>query len=539
MSQKRIKQPNNNPLVMVILDGWGINKAYNGNAITEANVPVFNTLWKNYPHTQLCASGRCVGLPATQDGNSEAGHFNLGAGRIVDQDTLMVSKAIKNGLFFKNPALKASLKHLKRTNGRLHLMGLLTGWQSAHADPEHLLALLTFYRQEGVKEIFLHLFTDGRDSYRFGALDFLKKIRKEMQGGEKIATICGRYYAMDRKKQWDRIEKAYQAVVAGKAVYYAKTAEEAIKQAYDRGESDEFIVPTVIVVDGKCDNKGVCVSGKSVTEVKNGDAVVFFNQRSDRARELTKTFLQADFNKKNPGSFVRSRVLKDLLFVSMTDFGPDLDNILTAFPSQNLKNTLPMVLTDMRQLYIAENEKYAHVTYFFNGGYADPVNGEDRVMVPSLDVSSYDLQPEMSALKITERVVGDIKENKYDFILVNFANPDMVAHTGNLAAGIKACEVVDTCVGKILKVLTEKRGILLVTADHGNIEEMIDEKTGKIDTQHSSFPVPFIIVDKRTKNIKKYQLKDKGLLANVSPTILDLLGKTKPIEMTETSLIVS
>ncbi len=538
MSHKNLKQFKQSPLVMVILDGWGINKAYNGNAITGASVPVFDTLWKNYPHTELCASGRCVGLPAMQDGNSEAGHFNLGAGRIVDQDTLMVSKAISSGLFFKNPALKASLKHLKRTGGSLHLMGLLSGWQSAHADPDHLLALLTFYRQEGVKEIFLHLFTDGRDSYRFGALDFLKKIRKEMRGGEKIATICGRYYAMDRKKQWDRIEKTYQAIVAGKAVYYSKTAEEAIKQAYDRGESDEFIVPTVMVTGGKCDSKGVCTGGKPITEIKNGDAVVFFNLRSDRARELTKTFVQADFNKMNVGSFVRTRILKDLLFVSMTDFGPDLDSILTAFPSQNLKNTLPMVLADMRQLYIAENEKYAHVTYFFNGGYADPLNGEDRIMIPSLDVSSYDLQPEMSALKITEKVVSDLKNNKYDFILVNFANPDMVGHTGNLAAGIKACETVDTCVGKILKILTEKEGILLVTADHGNVEEMIDEKTGKIDTQHSSFPVPFIIADKRIKNIKNYKLKNKGILANVAPTILDLLGKTKPREMTETSLIV-
>jgi len=514
------------PTILLILDGWGIYKNYNGNAITQAKTPVFDLLWKKYPHTELCASGKCVGLPEEQDGNSEAGHLNLGAGRIVGQDTVAISKAINSGTFFKNPAFKETISHTKKYKSSIHLIGLLSGWQSAHSDPDHILALLTFYRQQKIKNVYLHLFTDGRDSFKYGAKKFLEKLEKKMQNGEKVASISGRYYSMDRKKKWDRIEKVYNALVDGKAKYYSKDAKQAIQKAYDRGETDEFILPTVIVKNNNI----------PVAKIKNNDSIVFFNLRSDRARELTKAFAQKDFNKKNPGSFVRKKILKNLNFVAMTDFGPDLDSILSAFPSEDIKMTLPMVLKDLRQLYISENEKYAHITYFFNGGYSDPVGNEDRIMIASPDVATYDLKPEMSVFEVTDVVLNKLKKNKYDFIVINFANPDMVGHTGNLAAGIKACESIDKCLGKILAEIKNKKGAIIITADHGNVEEMINEKTGEVDTQHSNFLVPFIIIDEREKN-KNYKLKQNGVLGNVAPTVLDLMNKEKPKEMTEKSLI--
>ena len=555
-SQDRLKQKQG-PFILVILDGWGINKPYKGNAVTLAKTPVYDSLWQNYPHTQLCASGKCVGLPPKQDGNSEAGHLNLGAGRIVEQDTVLISKAISSGVFFKNPAFKRTVEHIKEHQSNIHLMGLLTGWQSAHSDPDHLFALLTFYRQSGVKNVYLHLFTDGRDSYKYGALKFLKKLRRQMRNGEKIATVSGRHYAMDRKKKWDRTEKVYNALVLGKAKYCALSAEEAIEQAYDRAETDEFITPTVIIEQGKRGSKETCMGGRPVAKIRSGDAVVFFNLRSDRARQLTKAFVQKDFNQKNPGSFKREKVLKNLVFVAMTDFGPDLDNVLSAFPSQDVKVTLPMVLSDLKQLYIAETEKYAHVTYFFNGGYPNPVGGEDRVLVPSPDITSYDLKPEMSAYKITDEILKRLastpspclskgkglgspltsRRGGYDFIVVNFANPDMVGHTGNLAAGIKACEAVDKCLGKIYQEIKNRSGVVVVTADHGNVEEMIDMKSGEVDTQHSSFPVPFIIADFRGR-VKKYNLRKDGVLGSVAPTVLELMGREVPKEMTGKSLIV-
>jgi 2,3-bisphosphoglycerate-independent phosphoglycerate mutase len=528
------KQP---PVVMAILDGWGIYHDYIGNAITRAKTPNYKMLLQKFPHTELCASGRCVGLPKTQDGNSEAGHLNLGAGRVVDQDTVIISKMISTGTFFKNPALKETIKHAKKYKSSVHLIGLLSGWESAHSDPDHILALLTFLREEKIKKVYLHLFTDGRDSFQYGALNFLKQIKNQFKDGEIIASITGRYYAMDRTKKWDRTESTYNALVFGKAKYFAKSPEDAIKQAYDRGETDEFIEPTVIVKNGICDKKGFCVGGKAVGKIQDNDAIIFFNLRSDRTRQLTKAFVQKDFNKKNKNSFKRAKFLKNICFIAMTDFGPDLDSILTISPSQDVKNSMPMALNGLRQLYIAETEKYAHVTYFFNGGYMNPVANEDRKEIPSPDISSYDKKPEMSALEITNIILNDIKENKHDFILVNFANPDMVGHTGNLAAGIKACGFVDECVGKIFSALKNKKGILIVTADHGNAEEMIDEKTEEIDTQHSSYPVPFIIADMRNRK-KNYKLKNKGILGNVAPTILDLLEIKKPKEMTENSLIL-
>ena len=515
-----------NPFILVILDGWGINKPYNGNAITQAKTPVYDLLWQNFPHTKLTAHGRAVGLPPTQDGNSESGYLNLGAGRIIDQDTVIISKAINSGIFFKNTALKETVEHIKKNNSRVHLMGLLSGWQSAHSDPDHILALLIFYRKYGIKNIYLHLFTDGRDSFKYGALKFLKNLKKQMKNNEKIATIMGRYYAMDRKKKWEHTEMAYDLLTGSKADFHAKNGEEAIQSAYDRGETDEFILPTIVDGTTGC--------------IRDNDAIVFFNLRSDRTRQLTKAFVQLDFNKKNTGSFKRKKVLKNLIFIALTDFGPDLDSILSVFPSEDIKNALPTVLKDLRQLYITENEKYAHVTYFFNGGYANPQGGEDRLMIPSVDVSRYDLKPAMSAFEISDKILGFLNKNKYDFITVNYANPDMVGHTGNLAAGIQACEIVDKCLENLVNKIKEKQGVLIVTADHGNIEEMIDEKTGQVDTQHSNYPVPFIIADFRNIKIKnkKYKLKSSGILGNVAPTILDLMNRKKPKEMKEESLII-
>ena len=526
------------PMILAILDGWGINKSYAGNAIELAHKPNYDFLWQNFPHTELQASGHYVGLPAKQDGNSEAGHLNLGAGRVVAQDSVIITQTIKSGLFFKNPAFLRTVEHAKHHNSDIHLLGLLTGWQSAHADPNHLLALLKIYREHKIKNVYLHLFTDGRDSFRYGALNFLAKLKKELKPNEKIASVMGRYYAMDRTKNWSRTKAAYDTLTIGQVKYYAHSAEEAIKFAYDRGETDEFIEPTLIVSQGIHGKKGAHISGKPIGLIKEKDSVVFFNLRSDRSRQLIKAFNQTDFNKKNSSSFKREKVLKDLVFVSMTECGPELENVLTAFPSVSVKKTLPFVLKDLKQLYLAETEKFAHVTYFFNGGYAEAVNGEDRLMIPSPDVASYDLQPEMSAFQICEILVNGLQKNKYEFITVNFANPDMVGHTGNLAAGIKAIEAVDKCLGQIFAALKVKRGLLVIVADHGNAEEMIDMKTGETDTQHSSFPVPFILADCRLNKKKKYLLKNKGGLSDVAPTILELLDFKKPREMSGESLII-
>lgn len=537
MSTSTSNNPNTTPTILLILDGWGIYHPYNGNAISQAHTPNYDSFLKKYPNIQLQASGKFVGLPAHEDGNSEAGHLNIGAGRIVKQDTVTVSESIQDGTFFKNPAFLAAAKHVKKNKSDLHLMGLLTGWQSAHADPNHLIALLKFYRKHNIKNVYLHLFTDGRDSYQYGALKFLKHIQQNLQPHEKIASITGRYYAMDRTKNWMRTEETCKALIADRAKYYARSAEEAIQRAYDRGETDEFIIPTIIVNNGKCNDEGICTGGDSIVNIKDHDAIVFFNLRSDRARQLTKVFVQPDFNKRNPGAFKCIHRLQDLIFVSMTDFGPDLDSILTAFPSSDLKNTLPMALKGLRQLYIAETEKYAHITYFFNGGYADPVAGEDRKIIDSPKISSYDLKPDMSVYQITDEVLKNLQNKKYDFYAINFANPDMVGHTGNLTAGIKACQSVDECLGKIYSEIKKQKGVLIITSDHGNVEEMIDEKTGEVDTQHSSFPVPFIVIDKRHHASEKINLKPDGKLANIAPTILNLLNIEKPKEMTEKSLI--
>ena len=524
MKLKEMQKNNILPLILVILDGWGLAKPNKGNAITLAKTPTMDGLLRKYSHTELNASGQAVGLPPLQSGNSEAGHVNLGAGRVIEQDVVKISRSINEGVFFKNAGLAQAISQVKKNKSKLHLMGMISNGMSAHSDPDHLLALLSLARTNGVKEVYLHLFTDGRDSPKYASLKLIVDIQRAFKNGEAIATVMGRFYAMDRKKVWDRTKKAYEALVNGLGKK-ALSAQAAITESYNRGESDEFIEPYIIMTKG----------GKSLPRVADGDSVIFFNLRSDRARQLAKVFVQKDFCRLNTPCFNRKKFLKDLLFVAMTDFGPDLEGILTAFPSADLKGTLPMELINLKQLYIAETEKYAHVTYFFNGGYADPIAGEARQIIPSPDVKSYDATPAMSSEKLTKEVINNLAKQKYDFTVLNLAAPDMVAHTGNLAAGVECCHEVDKYLGEIVKAYLRSGGTILITADHGNIEEMINLKTGEIDTEHSTNPVPFIVVNKNIGN--KIKLISGGVLGDVAPTILGLLGLPKPKEMSGKSLI--
>lgn len=521
------------PMILVILDGWGLAKPNKGNAVALAKTPVLNDLVRKYPSVELFASGKSVGLPSFQSGNSEAGHMNLGAGRIVEQDAVKISKSINDGTFFKNASFVEAVRQVKKNKSRLHLMGMISNGTSAHSDPDHLLALLSFAKINGIKEVYLHLFTDGRDSPKYASLKLVEDIQKAFKNGEAIATVMGRFYAMDRKKTWDRTERAYNALTDGLSKR-ASSAEAAITESYNRGESDEFIEPYIITRNGK-----------PLPRIASGDSVIFFNLRSDRARQFAKVFVQKDFNKLNPGSFLRRKVLKDLLFVAMTDFGPDLDGILTAYPGVDLKETLPLALKSLSQLYLAESEKYAHVTYFFNGGYAKPVVGEARRLVPSPNVKSYDDTPAMSSAELTKVVIDNLTPLakggggwlgwQYDFTVLNFAAPDMIGHTGNLAAGVECCHKVDKYLGKIIEAYLRFSGTVLVTADHGNIEEMINLKTGEINTEHSTNPVPFILINDQLRN--KIKLRGGGILGDIAPTILELLGLAKPKEMTGKSLI--
>jgi len=515
--------PKKQTTVLVIMDGWGISKPKkNGNPITPANAPHYFTWFKKYPNSQLQASGEAVGLFKGQEGNSEAGHLNLGAGRVVKQDALYVSDAIKDGTFFKNNAFQQALHHVKKYNTSIHLMGLLSNHNSAHSCPEHMYALLDLFHREGIKKVCLHLFTDGRDSSQHDAPIHFKKMERHLHGNEIIATVMGRFYAMDRNKVWERTKRAYEAMVLGKGIK-VKSVSEAFAQAYNRGESDEFIQPTVIT-----DKRG-----NAAGTIKDNDVIFFFNLRSDRARQITKAFVQPDFEKVNNGDvFKRAKAPKNTRFVAMTDFGPDLPRVLTAYPSRDVENSLTKVLCPRKQMYIAESEKFAHVTYFFNGGYADHFCDERRVKVQSPDVQNFAEVPEMKAKEVGLLVRNAISSGEYEFICVNFANTDMVGHTGNFEAGEKSVKVVDGEVEKIVEVLLKNDGQGIITADHGNVEEMINLKTGEVDTEHSINPVPVFLVGKEYKSVK---LK-KGKLADVAPTILKMMGLSKPKEMTGKAL---
>lgn len=516
---------NKKPVILIILDGWGIAPLNPGNAIELAKKPNFNSLKEKFPFTQLIASGEAVGLFPDEPGNSEAGHFNLGAGRIVLDDSVFISESIKNRIFFENTILNNAIDHVKKNRSRLHLIGIFPDQPTAHGDPDHLLVLLELAETKGVKEVFLHLFSDGRDTTPRSFLKGYEKLRKRIDG-VKLATLIGRFYAMDRKKEWSRTEKAYNLLVLGEGRKF-KTVEEAVSFAYSRSGvkpellTDEYIPPSVFPINGK------------IVTISDNDAVVFFNLRSDRARQLTKAFVQKEFNKKNPGSFKRKKVLKNLFFVALTDFGPDLDDIKTAYPARRLKNTLPQVFKNFSQYYIAEKEKYAHVTYFFNGGYDQPYFGEKRILIPSPEVENYDEIPEMSAEKVTEAVIEILKKEEVDFITVNFANPDILGHTGNIKATIRSIEFVDNCLGKIIKEVFRRQAIAIVTADHGNAEKMIELETGEIFTGHTTNPVPFILVS----DLYKKKKLSEGILADVAPTILEIMEIEKPKEMTGKSLI--
>lgn len=506
------------PLVLLIIDGWGIAKPSQGNAIALAKTPNMKYLTKHYPCAKLHASGSYVGLPSGQVGNSEAGHMNIGAGRIVEQDAVKINKAISQGSFFRNPFFINAIRHVKENSSHLHIMGLISNGQSAHSEPDHLLALLSLTRRYEVKNVFLHLFTDGRDSPSFASLKIIMHIERMLRN-EKIATITGRFYAMDRKKNWLRTEKTYNALVLGES-RRAKSPQAAITESYNRGESDEYIEPYVITHHNK-----------AISTINDNDSIIFFNLRSDRARQLAKPFVQDQFEKLNQGGFHRKKILKNIYFVAMTNFGPDLGKIATAYPDKPLQDTLPILLMGKKQLYIAETEKYAHMTYFINGGYSDPVGDETRIKIESPNVTHYENTPKMSVGKITKYIIKNFKN--YDFIGMNFSSPDMIGHTGNLPATIQAVEYVDYCIGKIYKKTLQNNGTLIITADHGNAEEKIDPKTDEHLPEHTTNPVPCIFISRR-----KYVLKRKiGSLKDVLPTILEITDIPKTLEITGTSLI--
>jgi 2,3-bisphosphoglycerate-independent phosphoglycerate mutase len=519
------------PVVLVVLDGFGIAPAGNGNAITEAKMPVFKHLVDTYPAMTVHASGGAVGLPWGEMGNSEVGHLTIGAGRIFYQSLPRINLAIETGDFYTNAMLKKAFEHARTSGGAIHLMGLVSEG-NVHASLEHLTALLDMCQREKAKNVFLHAFLDGRDAIYNSGKGFLTQVQTKMSelGLGMIASLSGRYYAMDRDNRWDRVQKAYDAIVNGTGEL-AETWEAAVDASYAKSVFDEQFVPTVIAPQGK-----------ALATVKEHDSVIFFNFRPDRARELTKAFVLPGFDK-----FPRT-AFQDLEFVTFTEYEKDLP-VDVAWPPQVIDQCLAKVVSDagLRQLHIAETEKYAHVTFFLNGMREEEFPGEDRVIIPSPRVSSYDQQPEMSAPQITDRVVKEIANGQYDFIALNFANPDMVGHTGNEPATIKAIETVDTCIGQIVTAALAVGGAVVITADHGNAEEVKNLVTGDIDKEHSTNPVPLLIIAKDLEGIRApsgdvvggdLSLNPPvGMLADVAPTILHMLGLTIPPDMTGQSLI--
>lgn len=508
-----------NITILTILDGWGIGPKNKTNAIYLAKTPAFDYLSEKYPFTQLGATGSDVGLDNNQTSGSETGHMNIGAGRIVLQDSRIISESINSGVFFHNPAFLGAINHVKKNKSDLHLMGLLGNEDSPHMNPYHLEALLILAKKNKVKNVYIHFFSDGRDSYPQSGLHHVEEWKKRIYdiGIGKIATIVGRFYAMDRAKNWQRLKVAYNLLVSAKGKKFINS-ETVFENSYKSGITDEYIKPAVIIENGK-----------PIARIKNNDAVIFFNLRSDRARQFTKLFVQ-----QSPTEFIPPQPhLSGLYFVAMTNFGPDLQ-VHTAFQTHALNGTLPVAMKDFRQLYIAETEKFAHVTYFLNGGYADAIAGEDRLMVPSPSVDNYAKKPEMSAGKITKAILDSLKKNKYDFVTVNFANADMVGHTGDMKAAVKAVEAVDSNVAMLFKEVEKQGGILFVTADHGNADCMWDEKANLPMTFHTKNPVPFIISAKKFKGKK---LKTGGVLGNIAPTISDIMEANKLKEMKLKSLL--
>ncbi|MCG8403074.1 MAG: 2,3-bisphosphoglycerate-independent phosphoglycerate mutase [Firmicutes bacterium] len=506
------------PLALIILDGWGLSEHSENNAIASARKPNLDALLARYPHTGLVASGEDVGLPEGQMGNSEVGHLNMGAGRIVYQELTRINLAVRDSSFYDNPVLREAVEGVRKNKSALHLMGLLSDG-GVHSHINHLYALLELARDQGLDRVFVHAFLDGRDVPPANAREYIIPLVERMEKMEtgQIATVMGRYYAMDRDNRWERSREAYYAMVDGQG-YRAAGALEAVEQAYARGETDEFVKPTV-VVDG---------AGAPVGRVRSGDGVVFFNFRPDRARQITRAFADEKFN-----GFESPAERPRVHFVCLTQYDKTIE-IPVAFRPQTLINTLGEVLSyhNFRQLRLAETEKYAHVTFFFNGGVEKPSRGEDRVLIPSPQVATYDLQPEMSACSVTDALVAKMKENVYDVIVVNYANPDMVGHTGVIKAAVKAVEAVDGCVGRAVDAVREAGGMAIITADHGNVEMMRD-KEGETHTAHTTNDVPLILVSEQHLGVALRP----GRLADVAPTMLQLLGIEKPAEMTGRSLL--
>jgi len=520
-----MNQHKKNPFVLAILDGWGIGpKDKKINAIYAAKTPFIDYLEKKYPKAQLNATGSAVGLEENQMSGSEAGHLNIGAGRVVKQDVRVILEEISNGSFFHHPTLLNLVEKTKKTGGKIHLMGLLGNTDSPHSHPDIFMALLNFLKFTTLKDrVFIHLFTDGRDSFPRSALEHWKKweaIIKELGVG-RLASVCGRFFSMDRVKNWDRSKKAYNLLVSAKG-RRARSFEEAIDIAYSRGETDEYVEPTVILNE---DNLPVAL-------IADGDGIIFFNLRSDRARQFSKLFVG---KKEDDEEKLRVRRLKNINFLAMTNFGPDL-NLSTLYSAPPISFTLPAAMGDFYQLYISETEKYAHVTYFINGGYASPVAGEERILIDSPNVKSYADKPEMAGEEIASIICDNLEHNIYDFVVVNFPNADMVGHTGNFEATVKGVEFVDAKLAQIYKKLKEKGGTLMVTADHGNADVMVEKETGRLFTFHTKNPVPLFLAGEQVRK-NKLTLEPEGKLADIAPTILDFCSKIKAEEMTGRSLL--
>lgn len=538
------------PVVLLILDGWGLAPPGPANAISLASTPNITRYWNSYPHTRLEASGDSVGLPHGEEGNTETGHLNIGAGHIVYQDLPRINMAIADGSLYQNPAFIAAAAHVRNFRSTLHFMGLI-GAGGVHSNIEHLYALLHFARIEKLDRVAIHLMTDGRDSPPTSALTYMAQIQQKIAslGIGVISSVMGRFYGMDRDQRWERTEKAYLALTKGIA-HHSTSVQDAVSRAYAAGKTDEFIEPTIIV-NG---------ADKPLALVEDNDAMIFFNFRIDRPRQLTKAFVLPNFEQaaeKRPTfdpyaikyfrrheaypqlqskPFTRGERLKNLFFATMTEYERELP-VAVAFPPQPVNVPFGRVIAerDMRQLRIAETEKERFVTYYFNGLREDPFPGEDRIIIPSQPVATYDLFPQMSAEYITDTILERIATGIYHVIVANYANPDMVAHTGNLKSTITACEVVDDCIGKVVEKTVAIGGAAIITADHGNAEELLNPETGEVDTEHSTFPVPFILVE-RVRQGQGVMLPS-GILADVAPTMLQLLSIPKPQDMTGRSLL--
>ena len=502
--------------MLMILDGFGINENEKANAVKLANTPNIDKLMKICPTTKIYTSGLNVGLPDGQMGNSEVGHTNIGADRIVYQELTRITKSIEDGDFFSNPELVEAIENCKKHNSKLHILGLLSDG-GVHSHIRHLFAVLELAKRKDFEDVYVHCFMDGRDTPPTSGESYIMKLEEKMKekGVGKIASISGRFYAMDRDKRWNRVQKAYDAIVNGKGIK-CTSAISAIEGSYQKEVFDEFVEPTVITNP----------NNEPIAKIEENDSVIFFNFRPDRAREITRAIVDKDFNE-----FPTKKM--DLDYVCFTQYDETMPNVKIAFKPETLKNTFGEYISNrgLTQLRIAETEKYAHVTFFFNGGEEKQYPGEDRILVPSPKVETYDLKPEMSAIEVTDKVVDAINFRKYDCIILNYANPDMVGHTGNLDAAIKAIETIDECVGRVVEAVNANEGILLITADHGNAEQMLDYKTGEPHTAHTTNPVPLILVGKEDVKLKE------GKLADLAPTMLKLMGLEKPEEMTGESII--